>query len=211
MLAICAKVTTESGLITLCRNLNRNEGGIIYNTSLVVAASENMYLAVRNRMDAFFDSLEMNSGNVLVILAKKTGYIDWFESVKTKTNEEYLCILNENVVLRDDAVGQIMYDYGVYRTAGLISGLRVDIENELKVDNIYNPSVFYEYDYRSIGGLESVDTAGLDFIVTKKTLTDGFDFTKIKDRKDSRNYGLYLRRLGYQNYVDSEIKLTSEV
>ena len=61
MLAICAKVTTESGLITLCRNLNRNEGDIIYNTSLVVAASENMYLAVRNRMDAFFDSLPMKS------------------------------------------------------------------------------------------------------------------------------------------------------
>ena len=83
--------------------------------------------------------------------------------------------------------------------AGLITG-KVEKESYLKANNIYSPTEFSEVSGK---GLQRVDIVSPRFFIIKGQVLKELDLTE-------EHFGLSLRRLGYQNYVNMDIEINKE-
>ena len=123
---------------------------------------------------------------------------------------KYLFLIEDDTIVRTDALKKMLDLYSVYPHAGFISGVQLGrwgftTAGIWKVKN--NP-----YDIQSIEsvmpgqGVEEIDAAGLYCCLTKFDVYKKFDFKPYDDiLGPDVAYGIWLRQQGYKNYVDWSI------
>lgn len=121
---------------------------------------------------------------------------DWRRQRK---DDDLVVYVNEYIILLGGEIEKLKSDYLIESSAGFIAGRFIEFPLWYKVDDIYKP---LKKEFMKTGtGLSEIDIAYPYLFISKG------DRFKILDFENRFEFGLGLRRLGYQNYLDNDIEV----
>lgn len=121
----------------------------------------------------------------------------------------YYFLIEDDTKLPSNALQKLTTLYSQYPTAGMVSGLQLGRHGFLHVgawtvDDVYQPSLIESipFDRKT----RSVDAAGLYCCLVKADRYEAHTFKPFQDiLGPDTDFGIELRRQGYQNYVDGSL------
>ena len=132
---------------------------------------------------------------------EKDKEVSSLENYLDKITTDYIIAWNEKIILNPDSVFILLSDLRSHRDAGFVAAKFVSLPTGYTVDNIYEIS---KTTPASGEGLVKVDYAQPDFIVCRKEA-----YLEMKN-ESSDYFGIELRKLGYQNYLNTRIQVSTE-
>lgn len=120
---------------------------------------------------------------------------DPYETMKKLVSRKRVILWKEDVILAPGDI-VILDRTLLVPNAGIVSATGRELD--LLVDDIYEPTTRSKP--KEIGMITPVDLATLDLCVVKSSVIQELNF-------DIKWFGLDLRRLGYQNYLDTTINI----
>jgi hypothetical protein len=190
------------------------------NLLAIVDGSDDLYLEVRNfvQNSRFNEKLTVKFASAQKARLRgerRKRIADIHNYAKTIIGDcKYVFSLEDDTIIKRDALAQLLRTYREYPHAGLVSGLELGrwgtyYIGAWKLDDIYNPtlvqSLMPESPQRA---LVEVDGTGLYCLLTKREhYVDHF----FKDLEDGAmgpdiEFGVSLRREGYTNIVDWRVQ-----
>ena len=125
-------------------------------------------------------------------------------------NADYLFLIEDDTLIPTTALDLLLNDFDFYSYAGIISGIEIGRWGYTHigawtVDDIYDPKKITSI---KLGEeLEPVDATGLYCCLVKKENYMSHNFAPLLDiLGPDVNFGIELRKMGLQNYVDHRIK-----
>ena len=123
---------------------------------------------------------------------------DSWHWAKTKINkDETVGFWDESIMLDPQELYKLSSYLRRKKDAGIVTGLFTEFPLKYKVDNIYEPEQTFEVSGK---GLLKIDMAFPYLIVCR-----GSVFQELNFEGDLVYFGLGLRKLGYQNYLDTSV------
>lgn len=173
---------TENGTVGLINSLKR----------LTPAESGQVWLVFDNpALEAFASELTESYLNI------KTYYLEDKSWLKDELPNTPIVYVQENIWLDPGTVDKLLKDLRTKLDAGFVSAKFTEFPLKYKVDNIYEPTQAFELDSK---GIIPIDIAFPYLFVCRREVFNELDFAA-----DKVYFGLGLRRLGYQNYLDTSI------
>lgn len=202
MVNIVFTVTTRKGLANLERSLINIAPDLVGNRVLCLVQGEpQLYVDCRQSIKEKIDKCE-----TLVV------YVEEDEHLFRKADEyldkgDFVFVSNENVILPKRCVSRLANHYIERRGAGFYAGHFVEYETTYWVSDIYNDKP-ERIKWKDQQGLVEVDTAIPFAMVTRlKTFKELFCQAELGDF-GPLSYGIRLRRQGYINYVDFDVRIS---
>lgn len=206
MITFFAEVN-KNNFFNLQRTLENNQGVILSNDSQIILRTEDV------KESDCRDLVEKLFSKEVKLLVKK----DNIKQVFKDCLEDGLTFMTNNYAKIPVGTLEILLsDYLEHPNAGFISGHFVDYPVPYKVKRLYPKEEASGGEYEQIiewdkvefqPGLNIVDTAIPYGMMTKsRLLKEWFG----KKTLSGTRYGITLRKLGYQNYVDTRVKYKME-
>ena len=130
-------------------------------------------------------------------------------------NSDYIFIVEDDTIIQSDTLKKLLLNYRIKPNAGFIEGVQLGrwgtpYVGAWKVDNVYEPTEITSIVKNSENNLEKIDTGGFYCVLTKFNTyyNHKFDVYGNNILGPDFNFGLSLRREGYENYIDWDIITT---
>ena len=146
-------------------------------------------------------------GNCLVLHEKGDLYKK--ASLYIGLSDDYVFLANENVVIPLNAITKLYADYLEYRGAGFITGVFEAYPTVYWVEDIYedkDPRYIYSNERPLLDRIVEVDVSATYGILTKSSLYRSLYCLHNHKKYGQLSYGIWLRRQGYKNYIDTTVK-----
>lgn len=186
MIYLVSLIQTESGFEKVCKSIT-NLRFEDYALSTMIVFSNLDTARIKKLIDKKYIPFENYS-------IDKFG--DWR---RQRGSNDLVVFLSEHITLLGGEIEKLKSDSLLKPSAGFITGKFIEFSLRYKVDNIYEPLNYQSLNKKT--GLVEIDIAYPYFFVCK-----GEQF-KLLDFNDKSYFGLGLRKLGYQNYLDNEIEV----
>lgn len=191
------------------------------NLLCIVDGNPNLFVNVRNRVDQskFKEKLcvKLSSKKKL----KHYSYLERRVKISEIHNEfkkyikncRYVFGLEDDTFIQPSTLKKLLKNYYMYPHAGFIQGVQlgrwgIPYIGAWKIDDIYNPKKIKSISYsNSKKDLESIDAGGFYCFITKAEIYMAHDFKPFgnNDMGPDFNYGIELRKMGYDNFIDWSI------
>ena len=126
----------------------------------------------------------------------------------------YIFGVEDDTIVPPDALIKLHHGYMIYPNAGFIEGLELGRHSDTyvgawRVDDIYTTSSFTSLSEQDISGeIQPIDSGGLYCFLTKYHAYIDHIFKPFEnnDLGPDANFGISLRRDGYENFIDTSIR-----
>lgn len=205
MITIITYVSTEQGFENLKRStVNLEEDYDLGLNILCIVGDKDLYLRCRDWLQDNIDR-----AGVLTVFYEGNYPLEWAKENLT-FNDPFVYLANQNLIIPSGGISALYKDFIEQPTAGFISGFFVEYPTVYWVDDIYDAwSKRYRWGEKQVNNnnLVEVDTTLPTGMLTKSLVyRDLFCRTQL-DEYGNLSYGIRLRRQGYRNYLDTNIKL----
>lgn len=207
MVTLIYPITTKEGFENLKRSLINLEFDLelgIDILCLVKEGEEELYLECSDFLRQNYDQ-----GESLVVYERGDLYKKSQLYISSKNDLVFLA--NEKIVIPPKAITTLHGGYLELPGAGFISGQFVDYPIVYWVEDIYekkNPKYIYSNEREGEGRYLEVDASGIYGLITRFENFRDLFYMEDLDKYGHLSYGIRLRRRGYQNYIDTTIRLT---
>lgn len=201
MVTVICKITSALGFENLKKTITHLEYDQHLGVNLLCLVNDKqLFLNMRDYCQEAYDI-----GQHLVVF--DDGDID-IKNLLTGS-DEYVLVLNENVVLPRCAISDFYDVYKQDKNAGLVTGDFVEYNipywTEDFYSNVLNSSSREEH--RINNEIIEIDTTPIFAILTKIELYTELSLETPLEGLGSSSYGIRLRRLGYRNYMTTKVSL----
>lgn len=204
MITIITIVHFESDFEGLKRNLASLEPDWKLGLNLLcLATNEKIFLECRN-----FLKENIDRGECLVVYEKKAE-VEGFKAANGYLNDEGWVLLLDNAWVLPEGTLEKLYKQTLeIRGPGFISAVAGINENMfLWVKDIYDIPDFIGANINELSGMVPIDIAAPRGLLTQTKLFKEVFCTGGIDGAGEFSYGIKLRRQGYQNYLNTEVKM----
>ena len=209
MLTLILPITTEDGFKNLKKSLEKILPTIQTDTYLLCLTNQaELYPKCRNLLPEVFDGLETPAGHKYLTIYIENQDTNLLLEAKKYLDEKsgYTFLYNENIILPPDTISNLMNLYSYHPNAGFVSGHFAEYPITYNFKDIYDvTSDRIKWDEIDLTDRIRVDTT-IPYGMLTKTKSFVDLFTVKQDALASLAYGLNLRRAGYENYIDTNLK-----
>lgn len=128
----------------------------------------------------------------------------------TSDGSDFIFSLEDDTLITTNTFERLHKLYSLYPHAGFISGIEIgrwgySMIGAWRTDDIYDPKKLWTTPLEE--GVQEVDAAGLYGCLIPKNLYLSHDFKPFNDMLGPDvDFGMQLRKAGYKNYVDNDLK-----
>lgn len=165
---------------------------------LCITNNQNLYISIRKHVNG----LGMSTEKTLVEYLEKPNLN--FNDAKSYINQVNNIILWDSIQqISSLGIEFLIQAYTIHPNAGMIVGGKFpNEETYFDIKDIYSREIIATSTKNSSGRFNNIDTLTKGTLITKKSVFEKFDF----DEHSIYEYGIGLRKLGYKNYYDKEVK-----
>lgn len=146
------------------------------------------------------DLVERARNDFLALSIKTCDIGDSWHWAKTKIDkDDTIGFWDESIILDPQELYQLSSCLRRKKDAGIVTGLFTEFPLKYRVNNIYEPTQTFGIEGK-VSRLLKIDMAFPYLIVCK-----GSVFQELNFEGDMVYFGLGLRKLGYQNYLDTSV------
>lgn len=207
MITLITLIKNEQQLDNFKRNLVSLESTFNLGLDILCLVNDkNFYLKVRDYL-----LLAINRGECRI------EYIEGENIKKAKDfitdNNPYVFILDCDYILPMGGIDTLYMNYLEKPNAGFISGMALNFGNAFYwVEDVYDSPYFQGIENIKLKeGLVAVDVSAPRALLTKTYLFKEVYCAENVDGAFDYSFGIKLRRQGYQNYLNTNVKLRQEI
>lgn len=210
MITIIFPVTSEQGYNNFKQSLVNIADEIQISTNLLcITNNADLYVKCRNLLPTIFEHiLEAPVNKYLTVFTEKKKLLNEAKlriAIPTNEKKNYVFLYNENIVLPTNTIKGLLDNYYDRPKAGFITGHFVEYPIAYKVNDIYSleqEKIFSDKLNLSDSRLNEIDICFPYGMMTR--LENFLDFNW--DEDGVIQYGIELRKQGYTNYLNTNIK-----
>lgn len=201
---------TSKGLNNLLESVENNIPDFVDNTYnikfLFYTNNRTLYLEARKEIDYTLNSIDIYNLERLITFTPTISFNEAKNEIDRLSDNAFIFLWNENIVLGKGCLRSLLERYRTYPHAGFISGHFSEYPTVYFFEDIYNEKskrlLWNDEDIEK--ELINVDTIYPYGIMTKYDNFYNFNFQN--DELSGLGFGIWLRKSGFLNYVDTTIK-----
>lgn len=203
--------------------------GVTTNLLVIVdSKDENLFVKTRNfveeskfkeRLCVLFEDSDGDKDSILVRRLRISAIHNQFKKelniLKSKLDiVHYVFGIEDDTLVPEDSLKKLLKGYSLNKGVGFIEGVELGrwgatYVGAWKCDDIYNPTrILSLSEQEASGGLQAIDSGGFYCFLTKLDTYLEHEFKPYENNAlgPDADFGLSLRRNGYQNYIDTSIQ-----